>query len=115
MEEALIVLAADDASAAEEAQREVQALGGRVTQVYGQGVFIIEGASESLSRLAALPGVVGFYHGTVPEEVPERLDETAQLGITAWNQRHTPSYQEAKRQRKGEGLSWDHPDFEREG
>ncbi|HZB44887.1 MAG TPA: hypothetical protein VE360_06575 [Pyrinomonadaceae bacterium] len=115
MSEVLIVLSSDDDEAGREARRELQSGGGRVTQNYGREVLIAEADAKLASALEAHPGVVGVYEDAVPADATRGLDETAKMGVAAWNERRKPSFREAKRQRKGEGLSWGHPDFEREG
>lgn len=115
MSEALVLLSSDDSEASGAVHRELLAGGGRVAQIYGQSVLIVEANSTLVSALESQHGVVGVYRDTVPADVIRDLDETAKLGVEAWNQRQQFSFGEAKRQRKGEGLSWGHSDFEREG
>ena len=115
MKEALVILNAANSSAARRARRHMQGEGYRISQSYGSDVFIAEIKSGSMESLKSHPGVAGVYKGSVPEEHIERLDETERMGVAAWNKRHSTSYQESKQERKGEGLSWGHPDFEREG
>jgi len=59
--------------------------------------------------------VAGVFPSLVPDEFKQPLDETGKLGITAWNQRHSAEFLEAKQEREGEGLAWDHPGYEPEG
>lgn len=115
MSEVLIVLATDNPKAAQEARRELHARGGKATQSYGPNVLIADTDPEMATTLAMHPGIVGVFEDAVPSDISRSLDETAQLGIAGWNQRHHNSFQAAKRQRKGEGLSWGHPNYEREG
>ncbi|HEX8922553.1 MAG TPA: hypothetical protein VF766_13855 [Pyrinomonadaceae bacterium] len=115
MKEALVILNAADRSAARRAHEHIQSEGYHVSQSYGSDVLIAEIEPGSLESLRKHPGVVGVYKEAVPDEHVERLDETERMGIAAWNERHSASYQKAKQERKGEGLSWGHPNFEREG
>ncbi len=115
MKEVLIVLAHDKPEAAQRAQQSLEATGTHIRQRYGRSVLIVEAAPDVIETLSAHHGVAGVYAGPVPEEFSQRLDETGQMGITAWNQRHSAAFQKAKQERKGEGLSWDHPDYEPEG
>jgi hypothetical protein len=115
MSEFLILLSCEDTEACDDARRKLTSGGGRVTQTYGQSVVIADGDAALASELESHPGVIGVYQGSVPEDKTLELDETARLGVAAWNQRRRPSFTEAKRRRKGEGLSWGHPDFDREG
>lgn len=115
MSEVMVILSSDDSKAGRAARQELLAGVGKISQTYGQEVFIVEADAGQVSALQSRPGVVGIYQDAVPEDVTHDLDETAKMGIAAWNQRRQPSFSEGKRQRKGEGLSWGHPDFEREG
>jgi hypothetical protein len=115
MKETLVILNALDRKAAQAARQRLESGEGRVSQSYGTDVLITEIESDSMKSLKAHPGVVGIYEKAVPDEVTEGLDETGRMGVAAWNKRHTASYQQEKKQRKGEGLSWGHPDYEREG
>jgi hypothetical protein len=115
MHELLVILDANDPEAERKAQQPVEAAGGHVAQRYGRHVWIVEDAPELAEWRRKRSGIVRVYKGRVPDKMLKRLDETAQIGVAAWNERHSPSYRAAKRERKGEGLPWDHPDFEREG
>jgi len=115
MEEVLIVLKHAKPRAKQLAQKRVKTAGAHVRQQYGPGVFIVAAAPDVLETLASDRAVAGVYAGPVPAELSQQVDETGKLGIAAWNQRHSAAYQEAKRDRKGEGLAWDHPGFEPEG
>ncbi len=114
MEERIVVLTADDPAAARLAQRQL-ADAARIAQQYGPHVFVVEVAPELVETLEARPGVVGVYKEAVPDELTDRLDEIGRLGVAAWNERHTAGYRAAKQKRKGEGLPWDHSDYEPEG
>jgi hypothetical protein len=115
VEEVLIVLKDDSPGAAHDARRRIESRGSNVRQQYGPAVMIVEAAPDVLETLKSDRDVAGVFAGAVPEELARQVDETGKLGIAAWNQRHSASYQEAKRDRKGEGLAWDHPGFEPEG
>ena len=115
MTEALVVLSPTDPSAAQAARHRASFGGVRVRQSYGPGVLIVEGSPDVTKDLEDSPGVTGVYTGRVPAESTQDLDEMGRLGVAAWNERHKESYRAAKRRRKGEGLSWDHPDYEPEG
>jgi hypothetical protein len=69
---------------------------------------------EQKAEIAAIPGVLGVFEGEVPAE-ELALSETEKLAIEAWNLRHSKQFKAQKESRRGEGLSWDHPGFEREG
>lgn len=114
MEEALIVLDADGRSAVQAARRQIESTA-KVLQAYGSQVLIAQVAPSVKQSLSSLPGVSGVYEGIADAALAERLDEVGRLGIAAWNQRHSPSYRSRKLERPGEGLAWDHPDYEPEG
>lgn len=113
--EFLVVLTPEDHPAARAAREQLKAAGGHVKQTYGPAVLIVEVLPELMQLLESHPGVVGVYREVVPDKFLDRVDKTGQLGIATWNERHKASYREAKKQRKGEGLPWDHPAFDREG
>jgi hypothetical protein len=115
MDEVLIILSADRPQAARQARKKLEASGGQVRQSYGPHVLIADGPAEVLRELESDKGVAGVYSGAVPEESTQRLDDTGQMGIAAWNQRHSEAFRRAKSERKGEGRAWDDPDFETEG
>ena len=115
MSEMLVVLSSDDVKSSQQARRELVSGVGKITQAYGEEVLIVETDAGRASALESHPGVVGIYPDTVPDAVSDALDETGKMGVAAWNERRQPSYREAKQQRKGEGLSWGHPDYEKEG
>lgn len=117
MTKALVVLNGKDAASVLDAQQKVQSAVGHIAQKYGPQVLIIEANPQLVRKLRAATGVAGVYTRSVPRFVlstRKKLDETGRMGITAWNMRHTPAYRAAKRKRKGEGLSWGAPPFERE-
>jgi hypothetical protein len=113
MAEVLIILKTDDPTAHIVRQQIRDEIG--AVQSYGSHVFISTASLKKIQSLVSSPEIVGIYVGKVPETVMENLDETGRLGVAAWNERHTDSYRASKKQRKGEGLSWDHPDFDSEG
>lgn len=115
MNEILIILRRNKSGAAQRAHKHVTSAGGHVRQQYGPKVLIVEASPEVIEALEADKDVAGVYRGPVPEELTQRLDETGQLGVAAWNQRHSAAFQEAKKDRPGEGLAWDHPDYDSEG
>jgi len=115
MVEFLVVLSAENPSRAHAVRQKVEGAGGRIVQRYGHHVLIVEGPSEIVPSLDGREGIAGVFQGTVPDDVTENLDDTGRLGVAAWNTRHTAAYKDAKRERKGEGLAWDHPGFEPEG
>jgi hypothetical protein len=78
-------------------------------------VLIVEAPPDAAASLAGDPAVSGVFEGAVPSALTQDLDETGKLGVAAWNERHSDAYAHAKKGRVGEGLSWDHPDFEKEG
>ncbi len=113
MSEILVLLSSEDAG--KDARRKLTSDGGEILHTYGRGALVADAGPDLISELESHPGVAGVYTDAVPDSVLGRLDETEKLGVAAWNQRRQPSFEEAKRQRKGEGLSWGHPDYEREG
>jgi len=115
MEERLVILTTDDLEAAQAAQRQLTASSAHIVQRYGPHVLIVEGTSGLVKSLGTHPGVAGIYEGAVPDVLARQLDEVGRLGVAAWNERHSAAYREAKQQRKGEGLPWDHSDAEPEG
>ena len=115
MNEVLVVLSHANRRAAQKAHKRVAAPRGQVKQQYGPEVLIVEAEQDLLEALEADRGVAGVFHGEVPEAFVAPLDATGRLGIAAWNQRHSAAFLEAKEERKGEGLAWDHPGFEPEG
>ena len=114
MSELLVLLQPDDSSDMNAAQRKVTESGGEIKQSYGGSVLIVDATSDTFDTLESQPHI-SVFRGRVPEDVLTDLDDTAKLGVAAWNERHSESFQTKKRERKGEGLSWDHPDYEREG
>lgn len=119
MKEILFLLRDDEGDAAQEAVRELKSAGGRVSQSFGRGALVVSAdedeVAEAVRALKTHPGVAGVYESSVPEDVLADLRESERLGASAWNERQKDEFREAKKQRKGEGLSWGHPDFEREG
>ena len=114
MSELLVLLQPDDSSDINAAQRKVTESGGEIKQSYGESVLIVDATSDTFDTLDSQPHM-SVFRGAVPEDVLAALDDTAKLGVAAWNERHSESFHKKKRERKGEGLSWDHPDYEREG
>ena len=112
MSELLILL--KPSSDMNEVQREVTESGGQIKQSYGESVLIVDATSDTLDKLKSQPHI-DVFRATVPEDLLADLDDTAKLGVAAWNERHSESFRTKKRERKGEGLPWDHPDYEREG
>ena len=115
MKEVLVVLKKDSPKAARDAQKRIENRGGHIRQRYGKKVLIVAAADPVIKEIESDQGVAGVYPGQVPEEFSQRLDDTGQIGIAAWNQRHSEAFRQAKEERKGEGLAWDHPDFDPEG
>jgi hypothetical protein len=114
-DEALIILAHDRPQAAQSAQKKLEADEIHVRQRYGLHVLIVAAPAHVLSKLESDLGVAGVYREAVPDEARPKLDDTGNLGIAAWNQRHSEAFRQAKSNRKGEGLAWDDPNFESEG
>lgn len=84
-------------------------------QRYGRHVLIVQ-ASEQLQRvLESSEEVQGAFTGPVPEHHISRLDLSESLGVSAWNERHTSRFTDAKVNRPGAGLSWGDPEFDQEG
>jgi hypothetical protein len=95
--------------------KKIESEGGRVLQQYGSNVLIVQADPHLESVLQDSPAVTGVYKGDVPVHAAEHLDMMGSMGVAAWNKRHTPAFVNAKASRPGAGLSWGHPDFEREG
>ena len=114
MSELLVLLKSDDSSDMMAVRRQVTESGGHIQQSYGENVLIVDATSDTLDALKSQPRV-SVFRETVPDEVLNDLEETAQLGVAAWNERQSESFRTSKSERKGEGLPWDHPDYEREG
>ncbi|MFL5675149.1 MAG: hypothetical protein ACJ779_09090 [Chloroflexota bacterium] len=109
MPEQLVILAAD--AARDDVRAGVAATGGRVVQVYGSRVWIVDSAVEG-----GWPGVVRSYAGHVPDDVERAVeDETGRLAISAWNLRHSASFAATRENRVGEGRSWGDEGVEPEG
>ena len=115
MGEAIVLFTSTDPVTTREVHQTMATLGVRITQMYGPSVIIIEDTANLASTLRAQQGVRGVFEESVPDELCQNLDHLGQLGVEAWNARHSASFQSAKKHRKGEGLSWGHADFERQG
>lgn len=115
MDEVLVVLAHDSPRATKKTRQRLAAAGGQVRQQYGPEVLIVEAEPQVIETLEAVKGVAGVFAGAVPPEVAGKLDETGKLGVAAWNERRSDEFRQAKQERKGEGLAWDHPGYEPEG
>ena len=102
MQRVLILFAPEAASLS----AEIRARGGRVLHSYGPRVLVFEGDAELIRSVGERPGVLGVHAGPVEGNLPP-LDETGRMGIDAWNAALSPSFRQAKRLRKGEGLPWD--------
>jgi hypothetical protein len=113
MKEMLLLL--NDTMGLSPAIEAVESEGGRVLQRYGQNVLVVQGDDRLGSVLGQHDSVQGVFTGPVPQEEVSRLDLSGSLGVSAWNERQTSSFSDAKANRPGAGLSWGHPDFEREG
>jgi hypothetical protein len=96
-------------------EKKLESAGVRIRQRFGPDVLIVEAAPDLIESISSERGVAGVYPGQVPPETARNLDETGQLGVAAWNQRHSEAFEQTKHDRKGEGLAWDHPGFQPEG
>ena len=103
---ALVLFATDAPAPAAAVKREILAEGGRVLHSYGPAVLVFEGDERLVRSIGEHSGVLGVHTGPVEGDLPY-LDDTGRMGIEAWNAALSPSFREAKRRRKGEGLSWD--------
>jgi hypothetical protein len=72
-------------------------------------VLIVEGSPELMASLAERQEGIRAYTGRMEDELPD-LDTTGRMGIAAWNESQSSAFREAKRSRRGEGLSWDFED-----
>lgn len=93
---------------AEEALKQLSAKH-NVQQVASQRVVVVEGAQNELAGLRAMPGVLAATAGELPQAVLEGLDQGETLFVAAWLSR--TKEEPSKKQRPGEGLSWDTPGF----
>jgi len=105
MPQVLALIDTDAPTSAAEVKREILARNGNVLHSYGPRVLIFEGDADLLRSIGERPGT-SVYAGPVEGDL-SHLDETGRMGIDAWNAALSPSFREAKRQRKGEGSSWD--------
>jgi hypothetical protein len=110
----LILIRGRDQSA-ESLRRELVSQGFQILQEYGPSILIAEGKNPAVEQFAGHPTILGIFPGRVLDDAVAgmELSETERLGIAAWNERHSQSFREAKEQRRGEGLPWDHPNFEK--
>ncbi len=115
MSEVLIVIAAENRAQAQAARRQVASASVGISQRYGSNVLIAEVAPDNIPLLKAEPFILGIYEKDVPVELFSHIDEAGIWGVTAWNQRHSEAFRAEKRNRKGQGYSWGHPDFDPEG
>jgi hypothetical protein len=119
MDEVLVVLSPKKGRSGRNAQSKVtkklESCGAVIRQRYGPNVLILEAAPDVIESLSSDHAVAGVYRGQVPPETTKHLDETGQMGVAAWNQRHSDTFQRGKQDREGEGLAWDHPSFQPEG
>jgi hypothetical protein len=93
----------------------IKSIRGRILQTYGPHVLIVEATTEQADSLKQQPDVLGVFEGQASDKLLGGLDETGKMGVAAWNERHTASFRAAKKKRKGEGMAWDHPDYDKEG
>jgi hypothetical protein len=114
MKSVFVVLGTVPRTSAQAVQDILETTGSRVTHRYGPRAMIIDAEPEVVKRLASHQGVVGVFEEAIPEEIASQLDAIGQVGAAAWSTRQQSAYQLAKRQRKGEGVAWDHPDYEKE-
>ena len=112
MVEHLVILAFP--AAADDVRARLGALGGRVLQVYGPAVWVVESSAEGAEALASEPGIRAVFDGPAPDALAED-DEAARMGIAAWNMRRSPAFQASRRTRIGEGRSWGDEEVEPEG
>ena len=115
MKDVLIIFDVDEPSLVGIVQKLIEGNGGHVLQSYGQKVLVVEIPDELEVAISTQRGVLGVYPGNVPSEISGLLDEPGKLGVLAWNERNSSDFKAAKRHRKGDTLSWDHPDYEPEG
>lgn len=114
MSELLVLLKPGSASDIDAVRRKVADSGGQIKQSYGKRVLIVDATSDTHDTLKS-HSQMSVFRETVPDDVLEDLDDTAKLAVAAWNERHSESFRTKKRERKGEGLPWDHPDYDPEG
>lgn len=112
--EILLLLAPAAGDAVEAVRERIESAGGRLVQSYGVRVCVVELPETKIAHFAQEPLIQRAFQGAVPDDHGLPLDETARLGVAAWNERHGAAFRRAKRTRVGEGLPWDHPSFERE-
>jgi hypothetical protein len=116
MSKFLVVTDPNSGSAERVASQKVGRAGGHITQRYGAHVLIVDADDpDAVEELAETPEIAGVYAGPVPSSVCGALDSVGRLGVAAWNERHSSAFAEAKKDRVGDGVSWGHRGFEREG
>lgn len=103
--ELLVVLDEDAADAALEGLRNAF----HVTQVAPPRLAVVETTkAEDEASLRSMPGVVAVTGADVPVELMGRLRPEEELFVAAWSRRLTEI---PRKERRGEGLSWDAPGF----
>ena len=114
MVERLVILASPSVAAG--VRSRLTAAGGRVLAAYGARVWIVDIAPETEAALAGPgdPAVLGVFADAAPD-IASELDDAEQIGVAAWNLRHSPAFQATRRTRRGDGRPWDDPDDEPEG
>lgn len=78
-----------------------------VTQVLPPRLAIVEVDPDRLAAVRGIPGVVAMFEGSVPDTMRAQLNTTELLFAEAWAKNREP-----KKDRVGEGLSWDAEGFE---
>ncbi|HEX8920533.1 MAG TPA: hypothetical protein VF766_03585, partial [Pyrinomonadaceae bacterium] len=107
--QSLVVLRSDEMPESYSAAATIEESGAQVMHRFGPRVLIgriPEGAQESITAQAGVRSV----HAEEVSRAPERLTETEELGLEAWNLRNSPMYEEAKAERPRNGEKWDSPD-----
>lgn len=98
--ELLVILAEDDLGARSTLEREY-----RLLQSGSPRVLVIQRPASNLAPVSRLPGVLTATEKEVPEAILRTLGATERQWISAW------FFRKLRKQRLGEGLSWDSPGF----
>jgi hypothetical protein len=105
----------DAAASSDDVHAWLAAIGGRQLQTYGERALVVELPEDAAdSAPTTAPGIVRVFAGPVPDDVGD-LDDTARLGVAAWNTRRSATFRRSREERRGEGRSWGDEEAEPEG
>jgi hypothetical protein len=106
----LIVLRSDELPDAYQAAGAIEASGAQVMHMYGPRVMIGQVPAKAKDRIRGHDEVRSLAAEPVAR-APQRMSETEEIGLEAWNLRQSPDFAEAKAERPREGERWDSPEF----